>query len=137
MQGTLRNSTGEISIDGKARALEQLGAMRSRSSSMPPKVAGIPTRMPINIQPPDIDQGDLQNPRGMAAPSGPALGDPIEATAGLPPTIAGWTAIGPGNIGGRTRSMVIDPNNTSRLYAGGVAGGVVAFHKRRDYVDAT
>jgi hypothetical protein len=38
--------------------------------------------------------------------------------------VANWTALGPGNIGGRTRALVIDPGNTSVLYAGGVGGGV-------------
>jgi len=37
---------------------------------------------------------------------------------------ANWTEIGPGNIGGRTRAIVIDPTNPSILYAAGVAGGV-------------
>ncbi|MEQ8764610.1 MAG: hypothetical protein RL885_11830 [Planctomycetota bacterium] len=35
-----------------------------------------------------------------------------------------WRALGPGNIGGRTRALVIDPSDTSILYAAGVAGGV-------------
>ena len=35
-----------------------------------------------------------------------------------------WTALGPGNIGGRVRAIAIHPTNTSILYAGGVAGGV-------------
>ncbi|MCA9930140.1 MAG: hypothetical protein KC419_16770, partial [Anaerolineales bacterium] len=35
-----------------------------------------------------------------------------------------WEALGPGNIGGRTRGLVIDPNNPSVMYAAGVAGGV-------------
>ena len=35
-----------------------------------------------------------------------------------------WTSIGPGNIGGRTRSFVINPRNLSIMYAGAVSGGV-------------
>ncbi len=35
-----------------------------------------------------------------------------------------WTSLGPGNIGGRVRALVIHPTNTAILYAGGVAGGV-------------
>ena len=38
--------------------------------------------------------------------------------------IAAWTELGPGNIGGRTRTIVIDPTNPDVMYAGGVAGGV-------------
>jgi len=35
-----------------------------------------------------------------------------------------WTQVGPGNFGGRTRSLVIDPNNPNTMYAGSVTGGV-------------
>ncbi|MGB0716925.1 MAG: WD40/YVTN/BNR-like repeat-containing protein, partial [Phycisphaerae bacterium] len=34
------------------------------------------------------------------------------------------TEIGPGNIGGRTRALVIDPTNPDIIFAAGVAGGV-------------
>ncbi len=45
--------------------------------------------------------------------------------SGRPPgDVSGWTSLGPGNIGGRTRALAIDPNNPSVYYAGGVAGGV-------------
>lgn len=35
-----------------------------------------------------------------------------------------WEFMGPGNIGGRTRTILIDPRNAQILYAGGVSGGV-------------
>ncbi|HXU47333.1 MAG TPA: hypothetical protein VN783_17540 [Thermoanaerobaculia bacterium] len=35
-----------------------------------------------------------------------------------------WTPLGPGNIGGRTRSLLIDPRRPQTFYAAGVAGGV-------------
>jgi photosystem II stability/assembly factor-like uncharacterized protein len=35
-----------------------------------------------------------------------------------------WSALGPGNIGGRVRSIVIDPANSSIILAGSVAGGI-------------
>jgi hypothetical protein len=35
-----------------------------------------------------------------------------------------WTNLGPGNIGGRTRAILIDPNTPATMYAAGVAGGV-------------
>ena len=35
-----------------------------------------------------------------------------------------WTSLGPGNIGGRTRSLVIHPQDPSILYAGAVTGGI-------------
>ena len=44
---------------------------------------------------------------------------PEEAAAAL-----SWTELGPGNIGGRTRALVIDPVRPGTMYAAGVSGGV-------------
>lgn len=38
--------------------------------------------------------------------------------------LGAWTALGPGNIGGRTRALLIHPQNPQLMYAAGVAGGV-------------
>ena len=35
-----------------------------------------------------------------------------------------WQWIGPGNIGGRIRSILIHPDNPDIIYVGGVAGGI-------------
>lgn len=35
-----------------------------------------------------------------------------------------WQDMGPSNVGGRTRALLIDRNNPARMYAGGVAGGL-------------
>jgi hypothetical protein len=35
-----------------------------------------------------------------------------------------WSWLGPGNVGGRTRALVINPNNPNVIYAGAVGGGV-------------
>lgn len=35
-----------------------------------------------------------------------------------------WTFLGPGNVGGRTRALLIDPNQPGVMYAGAVSGGV-------------
>ena len=40
------------------------------------------------------------------------------------PDVPGWIAIGPGNIGGRVRSLVIHPTNPATMWVGAVAGGV-------------
>jgi len=40
-------------------------------------------------------------------------------TAGI-----GWSEVGPDNIGGRTRAILIDKNNSDRLFAGSVSGGL-------------
>src|ERR1039457_4170410 len=33
-----------------------------------------------------------------------------------------WQELGPDNVGGRTRSILIDKNNTNRIFAGSVSG---------------
>jgi uncharacterized protein (TIGR03437 family) len=38
--------------------------------------------------------------------------------------LGAWTSLGPGNIGGRTRGLLVHPTNPSTMYAAGVAGGV-------------
>jgi len=43
--------------------------------------------------------------------------------AGIENTIS-WSAVGPNNIGGRTRTIAVDPISPSILYAGSVSGGV-------------
>ena len=62
-----------------------------------------------------------------------ATGTSVEGAANGPgpllPAAAGigrnsWTWLGPGNIGGRVRSLVIDPANPEVMFAGGVAGGL-------------
>ena len=35
-----------------------------------------------------------------------------------------WSALGPGNVGGRTRTLAIDPTTPSTIYTAGVAGGI-------------
>lgn len=46
------------------------------------------------------------------------------AASKAPGDILGWEPLGPGNIGGRTRAILIDPGTPSRMFAGAVAGGV-------------
>lgn len=46
------------------------------------------------------------------------------STNSFAPTLASWTPLGPGNIGGRTRALVVDRLNPTVMYAGGVAGGI-------------
>ncbi len=41
-----------------------------------------------------------------------------------PGVVKEWSNIGPGNIGGRTRTLLIDPQTPETMYTAGVAGGV-------------
>ncbi|MBI5933362.1 MAG: choice-of-anchor D domain-containing protein [Chloroflexi bacterium] len=51
-----------------------------------------------------------------------AVPQPQGSAAGI--TSASWTWIGPGNIGGRVRSIVINPSDPNIMYAGSVTGGI-------------
>ena len=51
-------------------------------------------------------------------PLAQAAADPAQGRLGA------WTPLGPGNIGGRTRAILIHPQEPSIMYAAGVAGGV-------------
>src|SRR5688572_24156255 len=45
----------------------------------------------------------------------------------MPQALSGpsnWTLLGPGNIGGRVRSILIHPTNPSTMWVGSVSGGV-------------
>lgn len=62
-----------------------------------------------------------------ARPQADAAGRPAgaarrERAAGL--TLAGWEWLGPGNIGGRTRGLVIHPTQPDRMWAASAGGGV-------------
>jgi len=39
-------------------------------------------------------------------------------------SISAWTPLGPGNIGGRIRSIIIRPTNSNHILVGGVSGGI-------------
>lgn len=54
---------------------------------------------------------------------------PVAQPGGIMPNAAGvspgsWNWVGPGNIGGRIRAIVIDKNSPNTIYIGGVAGGI-------------
>jgi photosystem II stability/assembly factor-like uncharacterized protein len=46
------------------------------------------------------------------------------AAPGAASELDAWEPLGPGNIGGRTRALVIHPERTKILYAAGVSGGI-------------
>lgn len=48
--------------------------------------------------------------------------DPSQQVAGISPT--GWQWLGPGNIGGRVRAIVIHPTDPQTLWLGSVSGGI-------------
>lgn len=101
LRKSLVNNKGELPIDAISKAAKQLKKLRQKAGKLR-RVGGMPT-------------GQEQQKK---------MTIPVAETAGLSATNTGWTALGPGNIGGRTRSIVFNPSNPNIMYAGGVAGGV-------------
>ena len=50
--------------------------------------------------------------------------DEIQAADVETQALGAWTPLGPGNIGGRTRALLIHPVDPTVMYAAGVAGGI-------------
>ena len=99
-----RGDDGRIPPNALGRAYTQLTALRARRAR-PPSVAGLPAAgsvTPLALV-------------GTAAPPPPGV-------AGLAATQ--WHWLGPGNIGGRTRSIVIHPTDPQRMLAASAGGGV-------------
>jgi photosystem II stability/assembly factor-like uncharacterized protein len=67
-----------------------------------------------------------QDANGVIPPDGPSkAAQQIKAMLAVGPSAASaWTAIGPGNVGGRVRSIVIHPTNPNTMWLGSVTGGV-------------
>lgn len=97
-----RDESGQIRPNGLPNAIKQLDATRMRSGAA--QIGGIPT-------------GGQVAPRALMSPI-------IPPTAGLNPSHTGWSSLGPGNIGGRTRSIVIHPTVHNTMWIGSVGGGV-------------
>lgn len=67
-----------------------------------------------------LGDGD-EDPQFPGGTGGGGAGDGSASTSGV---LGTWQSIGPGNVGGRTRALVIDPVNPDVMYAAGVAGGI-------------
>ena len=52
---------------------------------------------------------------------GAGAGDGSASTSGA---LGTWQSLGPGNVGGRTRALLVDPTSPDVMYAAGVAGGI-------------
>ena len=111
----LQDEHGNIDPRGLARALKQhynnghhYGYDRGRN--------------PHGEDDEEDDEGDLFPVLPDPSTNQPGFGEPMPFYAGIQNT--NWTWLGPGNIGGRVRSIVIHPTQTNTMWAGGVDGGV-------------
>jgi len=63
----------------------------------------------------------FDDPEFPGGTGGAGAGDGSASTSGA---LGTWQSLGPGNVGGRTRALIIDPVNPSVMYAAAVAGGI-------------
>ncbi|MER6025817.1 hypothetical protein [Streptomyces sp. NPDC001851] len=95
-----RGDDGAIPVHARGRAIDRLrSVLRNRAVAPGPLTAGVPT-------------GQAPGPRAQ----GPS------PTAGM--ALTHWEWLGPGNIGGRTRGIVIHPEQPEKMWAASVGGGV-------------
>jgi photosystem II stability/assembly factor-like uncharacterized protein len=104
------NESGQIPATALSNAFRQLDALRARVLRR--GVAGIPVGTAVNRQ--------TMVPHAKITAGAAA----VPPTAGLNPDQSGWTWLGPGNIGGRTRALIVDPHQPSSIWAASVGGGV-------------
>ena len=100
-----KNERGSYRVNGFVEAKAHADAMRARARASQFPAAGASLASGTSME-------------GAASGPGPLL----PAAAGIGRN--SWTWLGPGNIGGRVRSLVIDPTNPDVMFAGGVAGGL-------------
>jgi photosystem II stability/assembly factor-like uncharacterized protein len=93
---------GGLQVPGRRlRAIQhqdRLRAQTARAAGARSRVAGVPV-------------GVVPAPSALAQPVGDVEGH-------------NWSALGPANIGGRTRSIVIDPDNPDTMWAASAGGGI-------------
>jgi photosystem II stability/assembly factor-like uncharacterized protein len=94
-----KNDLGIVPKGALASALQALAIDKSRAGTLPKAtVAGLVVRPRTNTEESQL------------------------ATAGLEQHP--WVSLGPGGVGGRTRTIIIDPLDSSRMWVGSVSGGI-------------
>jgi PKD repeat protein len=103
----LKDENGNIPSDGLAKA------MKAHYRHQHPEHPEHPNQ---------DDEGDLFPALPDPSTNEPGFGDGSSGLAGIGTN--NWTWLGPGNIGGRVRSILIHPTQTNIMWCGGVDGGV-------------
>lgn len=114
-----RSEDGKVKPDGLIKAMEH-------RKSLLKKFAGQAAEARAAA---DAKIGANAATSASATTSADATTDTTAATADFVAPAAGiaadqWVPLGPGNVGGRIRSILIDPTDTSRMWLGSVSGGI-------------
>jgi Bacterial Ig domain len=115
LQKRLPKGEKVLPVERYFQAKEKIKHMKRFSSA---KGKNMPAQANSNDADEILDPGDGEFP---GSTGGGGAGDGSASTSGA---LGTWQSLGPGNVGGRTRALVIDPVNPDVMYAAGVAGGV-------------
>jgi photosystem II stability/assembly factor-like uncharacterized protein len=91
-----QSELGHVPGGARLRAIERLNALKALVATKRFAVAGVP-----------VSTNRL-----------------LARSAGINPDQAKWFPLGPSEVGGRTRSIVINPRNPQEMWIGSVAGGI-------------
>jgi len=105
---SLADDRGRIAPEGLMRAKAHVAAMRAARA-----------QRRRAVREPRTD-----DPAGGTAEAGTTAGSVDSQPVAAALARDGWTALGPGNIGGRVRSVAIDPAAPDTMFAGSVGGGI-------------
>ncbi|HEX7332698.1 MAG TPA: hypothetical protein VF290_14440, partial [Pyrinomonadaceae bacterium] len=114
LQKRLPKGEKQLPIERYFQAKEKIKRMKRFSS------AGN-KNLPPQAQNSDIDEVIGEDPEFPNGTGGGGAGDGSASTSGA---LGTWQSIGPGNVGGRTRALLVDPVNPDVMYAAAVAGGI-------------
>ena len=112
LQKRLPKGEKQLPIERYFAAKEKIKQMKrfstANNKNLPPQAQANDTE--------EVLDGEFPNSTG-----GGGAGDGSASTSGV---LGTWQSIGPGNVGGRTRALLIDPTNPDVMYAAAVAGGI-------------
>jgi hypothetical protein len=115
LQKRLPKGEKQLPIERYFQAKEKINHMKRFSSA---KNKSLQSSFDAGDANSDFNDGDGEFPNGTG---GGGAGDGSASTSGA---LGTWESIGPGNVGGRTRALLIDPSNADVMYAAAVAGGI-------------
>ena len=113
LQKRLPKGEKQLPIERYFQAKEKIKHMKRFSSA---KGKDLPPQANANETEEIFDEGEFPGSTG-----GGGAGDGSASTGGA---LGTWQSLGPGNVGGRTRVLLIDPTNADVMYAAAVAGGI-------------
>src|SRR5215213_3879368 len=115
LQKRLPKGEKQLPIERYFEAKEKIKRMKRFSTA---RNKNLPSQAEAGETEEGFDGGDGEFPNGTG---GGGAGDGSASTSGA---LGTWQSLGPGNVGGRTRSLLIDPTDPNVMYAGAVAGGI-------------